>query len=374
MLSLLLQRHPDYKDLIEKVHEGKRLYFEDGLRLFNCDNLNLLGHLANLVRERLHRDKAYFIRNFHINSTNICIYTCSFCSFARKPGREGGYEMSLEDVYRKVHEYDNRVVNELHIVNGVHPKLGIDYYAEMLRGIKKIRPDLHLKTFTAVEIPHMAKRSKMTIEQALRTLKEAGMDSMPGGGAEIFHPEIREQICEDKADQELWLEVHRTAHKLGIHTTCTMLYGHIERYEHRIHHMLALRDLQDETGGFTAFIPLKFHNENNDMSDLSQTSVVDDLKTYAVSRLMMDNIPHLKAYWIMISPEVAQLALSYGVDDIDGTVVEEKIYHMAGAKTSQEMARDELIRLIREAGRHPIERDSLYGIVEDLGEPGEALR
>ncbi|MCS7296749.1 MAG: aminofutalosine synthase MqnE [Bacteroidia bacterium] len=347
--------------LWEKVEEGFPLSDEDALFLYHSSNLAFLGALASLVRSRLHGQIVYYNRNFHIEPTNICIYECAFCSFARKPGEEGGWEYSPEEIEAIAHRYVGSGVTEVHIVGGVHPKRGIEYYADIIRRIKRILPHIHVKAFTAVELKVMCARSRMSYEEGLLALKEAGLDSLPGGGAEIFHPEIRKQICATKANTEEWLEIHRTAHRLGIPSNATMLYGHIERYEHRIHHMSLLRELQEESGGFNCFIPLKFRRENNALSHLKETSIIEDLKNYAVCRLYLHNIPHLKAYWPMIGRVAAQLSLSFGVDDLDGTIDDTtKIYSMAGGEEHPAMSVQELEHLIISAGYTPQERDSLY--------------
>lgn len=351
--------------LWEKVEAGEPLSDEDALFLYNSRNIAYLGALASIVRERLHGRVAYYNRNFHIEPTNICIYECAFCSFARKPGEPGAWEYTPEEIEAIAEKYVGTGVTEVHIVGGVHPKRGIEYYADIIRRIKRILPHIHVKAFTAVELKVMCARSRMSYEEGLLALKEAGLDSIPGGGAEIFHDEIRKQICATKATTEEWLEIHRTAHRLGIPSNATMLYGHIERYEHRIHHMHLLRELQAETGGFNCFIPLKYRHENNALSRIGEVSIIEDLKNYAVSRLYLHNIPHLKAYWPMIGRTAAQLSLDFGVDDLDGTIDDTtKIYSMAGAEEHPAMSTAELEHLIRSAGYIPQERDSLYRPVQ----------
>lgn len=351
--------------LWEKVEAGHPLSDEDALLLYESKNLGFLGALASLVRERLHGKVAYYNRNFHIEPTNICIYECAFCSFARKPGEEGSWEYSPEEIEAIAAKYVGTGVTEVHIVGGVHPKRGIEYYADIIRRIKRILPHIHVKAFTAVELKVMCARSRMSYEEGLLALKEAGLDSLPGGGAEIFHPEIRQKICATKASTEEWLEIHRTAHRLGIPSNATMLYGHIESYHHRIHHMRLLRELQAETGGFNCFIPLKYRKENNALSHIGEVSIIEDLKNYAVSRLYLHNIPHLKAYWPMIGRTAAQLSLSFGVDDLDGTINDTtKIYSMAGGEEHPAMSKEELEHLISSAGYIPVERDSLYRPVQ----------
>jgi aminodeoxyfutalosine synthase len=353
--------------IAEKVYEGIRLTDDDALALYETKNLSFLGSLANHIREQKHGLKTFFNRNFHIEPTNICIYTCSFCAFARRPGEEGGWEYRLDEIEDMCRRYIGKPVTEVHIVGGVHPKRGVDYYGEMIQRIKAILPHIHVKAFTAVELKVMFARSKMTIEEGLLALKEYGLDSIPGGGAEIFHPEVREQICDTKASTENWLTIHEKAHELGIPSNCTMLYGHIEKYEHRVHHMRLLRELQDRTGKFNTFIPLKFRNQNNDLSHIVESSIIEDLKNYAVARLYLDNIPHIKAYWPMIGKATTQMSLSFGVDDVDGTIDDStRIYSMAGSEEQTPvMSTLQLIHLIRSAGFIPMERDSVYNVLHD---------
>lgn len=360
----------------DKLRAGQALDHEDGVYLYQHPNLLDVGALANEVRERLHGDATYFNINFHINPTNVCEADCRFCSFARlEPDAAAAYTMSLEDIENKLLERKDQPVTEIHIVNGLHRDLPFEYYTEALSRLKAIRPDIHLKAYTAVEIHYFAEKFGMSYERVLQELIDAGLGSLPGGGAEIFAPRARKKLCKGKADAEQWLEVHRTAHQLGLRTNCTMLYGTVETLDERVDHMLRLRALQDETGGFQTFIPLAFHPENNYLQQLPPPTGMDDLRTYAVSRLMLHNIAHIKAYWIMIGVKTAQISLAFGVDDIDGTVQEEKIYHMAGADTPQAMGRNQLVRLIREAGRQAVERDTLYGIRWcDDGSPLEDIR
>ncbi len=350
-----------------KVYSDERISDAEALELYTSNNLPFLGHLAHTVRQRKHGSKAFFNRNFHIEPTNICIYTCSFCAFARRPGEEGGWEYSLEEIEQLVHRYDGKHVTEVHIVGGVHPKRGVEYYGEMIRRIKAIRPEIHVKGFTAVELKVMFARSKMTVEEGLLALRGYGLDSIPGGGAEIFHEEVRQQICDTKASTDNWLNIHETAHKLGIPSNCTMLYGHVENYSHRVHHMRQLRDLQDRTGSFNTFIPLKFRHENNDLAHIQESTVIEDLKNYAVARVFLDNIAHLKAYWPMIGKTTAQISLSFGVDDVDGTIDDStRIYSMAGSEEqTPAMSTQELIEMVRSAGFEPIERDSVYNAIRD---------
>jgi aminodeoxyfutalosine synthase len=365
-----------FNAIANKVRANEPLSAEDGVFLYHYPDLLALGSLANERREALHGDKTFFNINFHINPTNVCVADCKFCSFARlEPDAEAAYTMSVDDVAQKLRDREGQPVTEIHIVNGLHHNLDFDYYKDILRGLKDIRPDIHLKAYTAVEIHYFAEKFGKSYEEVLTELRDAGLDSMPGGGAEIFAERARRKLCTGKADADEWLEVHRTAHKLGIRTNCTMLYGTVETIEERIDHMMRLRDLQDETGGFQTFIPLAYHPEGNSLGKLPGPTGVDDLRTYAVARLMLHNIPHIKAYWIMIGIKTAQIALSFGVDDVDGTVQEEKIYHMAGADTPQAMTRNQLVRLIREAGRSAVERDTLYNVLwEDDGQPLEGIR
>ncbi len=371
----LARLSPTERRLLELVEAGERLSEADALALYELDNLPLLSVLAHQVRTRKHGLRTYFNRNFHIEPTNICIYTCSFCSFARRPGEEGSWEFSLEEIEAQVHRYDGKPITEVHIVGGVHPKRGVEYYGEMIRRIKAIRPDIHVKAFTAVELKVMFARSRMSITEGLNALRSYGLDSLPGGGAEIFAEDVRQQICDTKASTNNWLEIHETAHQLGIPSNCTMLYGHIERYEHRVDHMRRLRELQDRTRGFNTFIPLKFRRENNDLSHIRESSLVEDLKNYAVARLYLDNIPHLKAYWPMIGRTTTQLSLNFGVNDVDGTIDDStKIYSMAGSEEQRPvMSTPELIELVSSAGFQPIERDSVYNVLHDYSvEPFEA--
>ncbi len=350
------------RPLAEKVRDGVRLTEDDALLCFTTPHVVALGRLADAVRRRLHGNVAYFNVNRHINPTNVCVYTynCKFCSFAALKGEAHAWEMSHEEVYKHAAEQGGQRATEFHIVGGLHPDLSLDWYLEMLRGLKERFPNAHLKAFTAIEIGWFAKREKISIEEVLRHMVEAGLGSLPGGGAEIFHKDVREIICDGKLDADEWIEVHRIAHGMGIKSNCTMLYGHVEQPVHKVDHLMRLRALQDETGGFNAFIPLAYHPENNYMGLKYHTTGSDDLRHIATARLVLDNIPHVKAYWIMISPKLAQVALRFGADDLDGTVVEETIYHMAGAGTPQQMTRGELERIVRLAGFEPIERDTLY--------------
>jgi len=351
-------------DIDDKLQAGERLTLEDGVRLFNAPDLLAVGWLANREREKRHGARTYFNYNLRLEPTNVCEASCLFCSFARlKPGMPEAYTMSLEEAWDKLRQRANQPLTELHIVNGLNPHLPFSYYTDLLRGFKRIRPGIHLKCFTAVEIAYFADLYKMTDEQVLSELIDAGLDSLPGGGAEIFAERVRKKICHDKADADRYLSIHRLAHQLGLKTNVTMLYGHIETMEERVDHMMRSRALQDETGGFQAFIPLAFHPDNNQMRKLPAPSGTDTLRVHAVSRLMLDNIPHIKAFWIATGLEVAQTSLWFGVDDLDGTVQEEKIYHMAGSSTPEGMTTAALTRLVRAAGREPLERDTFYNIV-----------
>ncbi len=370
-------------DIDVKLQRHERLTLAEGIRLFECDDLLAVGWLANREREKRHGRKTYFNYNLRIEATNVCVASCLFCSFARlQPGMPGAYTMTLEEAWDKLRKRADQPLTELHIVNGLHPDLPFDYYTELLRGFKRIRPEIHLKCFTAVEIAFFADLYGMSDEQVLRQLMAAGLDSLPGGGAEIFAERVRRKIAHDKCGSDRYLDIHRIAHRLGMRTNVTMLYGHIETYEERVDHMMRCRALQDETGGLQAFIPLAFHNDNNQMRKLPAPSAVDSLRTHAVARLMCDNIPHVKAFWIATGIDVAQAALWFGVDDLDGTVQEEKIYHMAGSSTPEGLTTAELTRLVRAAGRDPVERDTLYRVVgadvkvspyDREGAPAEAL-
>jgi aminodeoxyfutalosine synthase len=351
-------------DIDDKLLAGERLTAEDGERLFDCPDLLAVGWLANRDRERRHGARTYFNYNLRLEPTNVCEASCLFCSFARlKPGMPEAYTMSLEQAWDKLRKRADQPLTELHVVNGLNPDLPFSYYTDMLRGFKQIRPGIHLKCFTAVEIAFFADLYKMTDEQVLVALKDAGLDSLPGGGAEIFAERVRQKICHDKCGADRYLDIHRIAHRMGLKTNVTMLYGHIETMAERVDHMLRARALQDETGGFQAFIPLAFHPDNNQMRKLPAPSGTDTLRVHAVARLMCDNIPHIKAFWIATGIELAQTALWFGADDLDGTVQEEKIYHMAGSPTPEGMTTAAISRLVRAAGREPVERDTFYNIV-----------
>ena len=362
------QRDPTLLKIGEKIIKGERIFFDEGVMLFEKAGLPYVGALANFKRESLHGDKTYFNRNFHIEPTNVCVFSCAFCSYSRLYAhREEGWELSVEQMMDLVKNYDGKPVTEVHIVGGVHPKMNLYFFVDLLKKIKAHRPDLHIKGFTAVELDYMFRKAKLTTDEGMKILHEAGLDSLPGGGAEIFDAEIRKKICEDKVNAEGWLNIHRSAHVLGMHTNATMLYGHIENYGHRVDHMDRLRRLQDETGGFNTFIPLKFRNKGNDMSDIAESSVIEDMKLYAVSRLYMDNFRHIKAYWPMLGRQSAQLSLSFGVNDLDGTIDDStKIYSMAGSEEQHPtLSTTELVALIKQVKREPVERDTLYNEVKN---------
>lgn len=363
-----LVAEPGLKEIGNKIMAGERITPAEGIILFEQGRLSWLGALANHVRELKHGDKTYFNRNFHIEPTNVCVFSCNFCSYSKLYAhKEEGWELTIEQMLDIVKKYDGQAVTEVHIVGGVHPKLTLSFFAELLSAIKAYRPDLHIKGFTPVELDYMFRKAKVSVADGMKLLQEAGLDSLPGGGAEIFSEDIREKICADKVDGEGWLNIHRAAHHLGMHSNATMLYGHIENYSHRIDHMERLRNLQDETNGFNTFIPLKFRNKDNAMSYLAESSIVEDMKMYAVARLYLDNFPHLKAYWPMLGRNNAQLSLSFGVNDIDGTIDDTtKIYSMAGSEEQNpSMNTGQLVQLIKQVKRQPIERDTLYQEIKD---------
>jgi aminodeoxyfutalosine synthase len=353
-----------FEAIAGKVRARERLSYDEGLELFHHPDVVAVGQLANGVCERLHGDHTYFNRNMRIEVTNVCVASCLFCSFAKlEEGSPGAHTMKLEEAWRELELRVDDPPAEIHIVNGLHPGLPFSYYEELLRGFKRIKADVHLKCFTAVEIHFFAQLYKMTYAEVLGRLRAAGLDSLPGGGAEIFHPDVRTRISHDKATPDEYIEVHRTAHKMGMRTNCTMLYGHIETFEHRVDHLLRLRALQDETGGLQAFIPLAFHPDGNGMQNLPAPTAVDALRTVAVARVLLDNVPHIKAYWVSMTPEVAQIALRFGADDVDGTIVHETIYKAAGSRSPAGLTVEQLVRLIHEAGRVPVERDTFYNVV-----------
>jgi aminodeoxyfutalosine synthase len=362
--SHAFQSHdPRLEPIAAKVLAGQRLDFNDGLALYSSPDVLAVGWLANHVRERMHGDVTYFNVNRHINPTNVCVAACKLCAFGRKKGDPAGYTMALEEAWETAASGYSEAVTEFHIVGGLHPDLPLEYFLDLVRGLKQRFPKVHIKAFTMVEVAYLARRAKLSIEDTLVKLRDAGVDSMPGGGAEIFASRVRSIICDHKIDGEEWLTTARLAHKLGFRTNATMLYGHIENDEDRVDHLLKLRALQDETGGFQTFIPLAFHPENTPLDHLPVTMGLTDIRQIAVSRLLLDNFAHIKAYWQMLTPKIAQISLRFGADDLDGTVIEEKIYHDAGATTPQGMTRKELCRLITEAGRIPVERDTLYHAV-----------
>ncbi len=347
----------------DKIHSGKRLTRKDGISLFKSNDLLALGRMAEHVARKKNGNHVFFVRNMHINPTNICVNRCKFCAFSRSKGEAGAYEMSISDILEKARSAE-KGVRELHIVSGLHPDLPFQWYLDMLRTLKKEFPKLHLKAFTAVEIDYLAKLAGLGLKDTLLKLKEAGLGSMPGGGAEIFNASVRNMLCAEKISGDRWLDVIEAAHGVGLKSNATMLYGHIETAEHRVDHLIKLRDLQDKTGGFQAFIPLSFHSQNTEIKKSAYTTGFDDLKTLAISRLMLDNFDHIKAYWVMLGEKIAQVSLSFGVDDLDGTVVEEKITKAAGGTTDGSMTKDDIVYLIKQAGRTPVERDTVYNIVK----------
>jgi aminodeoxyfutalosine synthase len=369
-IQVIINSETDHQlqNIGNKVIHNERLSFNEGVYLFEKASLPYVGALANWKRESLHGDKTYFNKNFHIEPTNVCVFSCKFCSYSKLYAhKEEGWELTIDQMMDIVKSYDGKPVTEVHIVGGVHPKLTLEFFLELMRTIKAHRPELHIKAFTPVELEYMFRKAKVTTEEGMKLAHEAGLDSLPGGGAEIFHPDIRTVICADKATADEWLHIHKTAHNLGMHSNATLLYGHIEKYEHRIDHMERLRQLQDETKGFNTFIPLKFRNKDNDMHDVPESTLANDLKMYAISRLYLDNFPHVKAYWPMLGRETAQLTLSYGVNDIDGTIDDTtKIYSMAGSEEQTPvMTTEQLVGLIKQAKRQPIERGTLYNVIQD---------
>ncbi|MBX2845497.1 MAG: aminofutalosine synthase MqnE [Saprospiraceae bacterium] len=372
--TFILEHVPaELHPIAHKVARGERITAEEGIKLFELGEVAFLGQLADFIRTQRHGDTTYFNKNFHVEPTNLCVFDCKFCAYSRLLREKGdlqAWEMSAEDIIETVKSYDKAEVTEVHIVGGVHPKMGLHYFADLIRSIKAERPDIHVKAFTAVELEYMCRKAKLSYKEGLEVLKAAGQDSLPGGGAEIFHDEIRDQICKDKCSADQWLEIHETAHELGMPSNATMLYGHIEAYKHRIHHMEALRNLQDKTNKFNAFIPLKYRSGNNQMSDVGEVSVIEDIKMYAVARIFMDNFPHIKAYWPMIGRDTAQLLLKFGVNDIDGTIDDTtKIYSMAGAEEqSPKMSTYDIVKLIKSVGKRPVERDSVYNELKDYSD------
>ena len=355
--------------IAQKMLAGERLTAADGLALYESHDLLAVGWLANRVREQRHENVCYYNVNRHINPTNVCVAHCKLCAFGRSPDAPGAYTFSLEEIWQRAAEGVAEGATEFHIVGGLHPDLPFDFYLDLIRGLKERFPQVHLKAFTAVEVHYYARLAKLSIRDTLLKMKEAGVNSLPGGGAEIFHPRVRRVICDHKVSGQMWLQIARTAHEIGLRSNATMLYGHIETAEERVDHLIRLREMQDKTHGFVAFIPLAFHPANTALSHLPGPTGLDDLKAVAVSRLLLDNFDHIKAYWIMLTPRVAQVALRFGANDLDGTVVEEKIYHDAGAVTPQGLTRAELERLIRAAGRVPVERDTLYNPLDRAKHP-----
>jgi aminodeoxyfutalosine synthase len=352
------------KPIAAKVLRGERLSQEDGVALYRSPDILAVGWLANHVREKRHGDVTYFNVNRHINPTNVCVAHCKLCAFGRDPNAPGAYTFALEEIYQRAEQGVREGATEFHMVGGLHPDLPFEYFLDMIRGLKQRCPTVHLKAFTMVEVGYFARIAKLSIKETLQKMKDAGVDSLPGGGAEIFHPRVRKLICDHKVSGQMWLSIARQAHELGLHSNATMLYGHVETEEERVDHLLKLRELQDQTHGFVTFIPLAFHPDNTALSHIPKPTGYDDLRNIAVSRLLLDNFAHIKAYWIMLSPAIAQIALRFGANDLDGTVVEEKIYHDAGAVTSEFTSRADLERFIRAAGRVPVERDTLYNPVD----------
>lgn len=374
IVDQLPSAHP-LKSIAHKVLAKQRITPEEGVKLYQLGEVSLLGVLANYIREERHGDKTFFNRNFHIEPTNICVFDCKFCSYSRMlKQKEGQWELSVQQMLDIVRKYDGQPVTEVHVVGGVHPKMDLKFFGELLKGIKSLRPDLHIKGFTAVELEYMIRKAKMSFRDGLQYLKDHGLDSLPGGGAEIFDESIRKQIAEDKCTSEQWLEIHETAHQLGMASNATMLYGHIESFEHRIDHMERLRQLQDRTGGFNTFIPLKFRNHDNQMSHVPEVTVIEDMRNYAIARIYMDNFAHVKAYWPMLGRTNAQLSLSFGVDDIDGTIDDStKIYSMAGSEEQNPaLTTQELVDLIKDVRRIPVERDTLYNVIHDYSKESVA--
>jgi aminodeoxyfutalosine synthase len=366
---LINHSNKDLATIAQKVFEGIRISEAECLTLFEKGSLGFVGALANFIREKKHGDKTYFNRNFHIEPTNVCVFSCKFCSYSKLYAhKEDGWELSIDQMLDIVKTYDDKPITEVHIVGGVHPKMNMAYFIELMQKIKTHRPSLHVKAFTAVELDYMFRKAKLSVEEGMKQLHAAGLDSLPGGGAEIFSEDIRAEIAGDKVDATGWLHIHEVAHQLGMHSNATMLYGHIEKYEHRIDHMKRLRNLQDKTNGFNTFIPLKFRNKDNDMSYVAESTSTEDMRLYAVARIYLDNFPHIKAYWPMLGRANAQLSLSFGVNDVDGTIDDStKIYSMAGSEEqSPAMTTQELVNLIKQAKRTPIERDTLYNVVKDF--------
>ncbi len=368
-LSELAGIASEWQAIAQKIDQYERITPAEGIALFERASLSTLGLMANFIRERRHGNKTYFNRNFHIEPTNVCVFSCKFCSYSRLYSkREEGWELSIDEMVEKVKAYDGKPITEVHVVGGVHPKMDIYFFEELLKKIKAHRPELHIKGFTAVELDYMFRKAKLSRLEGMKILHAAGLDSLPGGGAEIFDNEIREKISADKVDADGWLDIHAIAHSLGMHSNATMLFGHIEEYKHRIDHMERLRQLQDETKGFNTFIPLKFRNHDNEMSYVAESSSIEDMKTYAMARIYLDNFPHIKAYWPMLGREQAQLSLSFGVNDMDGTIDDStKIYSMAGSEEQNpSLTTEELVTMISQVGRVAVERDTLYNTIQEF--------
>lgn len=359
----------EWKAIAQKIDHHERITPAEGIALFEGASLSTLGLMANFIRERRHGNKTYFNRNFHIEPTNVCVFSCKFCSYSKLYSkREEGWELSIDEMVEKVKAYDGKPITEVHVVGGVHPKMDVYFFEELLKKIKAHRPELHIKGFTAVELDYMFRKAKLSRLEGMKILHDAGLDSLPGGGAEIFDHEIREKISADKVDADGWLDIHAIAHSLGMHSNATMLFGHIEEYKHRIDHMERLRQLQDQTKGFNTFIPLKFRNHDNEMSHVAESSSIEDMKTYAMARIYLDNFPHIKAYWPMLGREQAQLSLSFGVNDMDGTIDDStKIYSMAGSEEQNpSLTTEELVGMIAQVGRVAVERDTLYNTIQEF--------
>lgn len=359
----------EWKAIAQKIDHHERITPAEGIALFEGASLSTLGLMANFIRERRHGNKTYFNRNFHIEPTNVCVFSCKFCSYSKLYSkREEGWELSIDEMVEKVKAYDGKPITEVHVVGGVHPKMDVYFFEDLLKKIKAHRPELHIKGFTAVELDYMFRKAKLSRLEGMKILHDAGLDSLPGGGAEIFDHEIREKISADKVDADGWLDIHAIAHSLGMHSNATMLFGHIEEYKHRIDHMERLRQLQDQTKGFNTFIPLKFRNHDNEMSHVAESSSIEDMKTYAMARIYLDNFPHIKAYWPMLGREQAQLSLSFGVNDMDGTIDDStKIYSMAGSEEQNpSLTTEELVGMIAQVGRVAVERDTLYNTIQEF--------
>ena len=368
-LSELAGIPSEWQSIVQKIDQYERITPAEGIDLFERASLSTLGLMANFIRERRHGNKTYFNRNFHIEPTNVCVFSCKFCSYSKLYSkREEGWELSIDEMVEKVKAYDGKPITEVHVVGGVHPKMDIYFFEELLKKIKAHRPELHIKGFTAVELDYMFRKAKLSRLEGMKILHDAGLDSLPGGGAEIFDKEIREKISADKVDSDGWLDIHAIAHSLGMHSNATMLFGHIEEYKHRIDHMERLRQLQDQTKGFNTFIPLKFRNHDNEMSYVAESSSIEDMKTYAMARIYLDNFPHIKAYWPMLGREQAQLSLSFGVNDMDGTIDDStKIYSMAGSEEQNpSLTTEELVVMISQVGRVAVERDTLYNTIQEF--------